>query len=119
VTGLFAGTLGAKVIVLKPREHKGIIEWAHDYLETSFLLGRRVTSGGLNGQLQDGWRWRTRVGAGWAAPRLSGSPYFEVPGGPPAGLPNQLCEERPSRPWCRYRRSPRPPHSGVAVSGKN
>lgn len=38
----FRGTLGAKVLVLKPRqpEHKGIIERAHDYLETSFLPGR-------------------------------------------------------------------------------
>ena len=37
----FRGTLGAKVLVLKPREpeHKGIIERAHDYLETSFLPG--------------------------------------------------------------------------------
>jgi transposase len=38
----FRGALGAKVLVLKPREpeHKGIIERAHDYLETSFLPGR-------------------------------------------------------------------------------
>jgi transposase len=41
----FRGTLGAKVIVLKPREpeHKGIIERAHNYLETSFLPGRAFT----------------------------------------------------------------------------
>jgi transposase len=38
----FRGTLGAKVLVLKPREpeHKGVIERAHDYLERSFLPGR-------------------------------------------------------------------------------
>jgi transposase len=51
----FRGTLGAKVIVLKPREpeHKGIIERAHDYLETSFLPGRSFTSpADFNTQLQ-------------------------------------------------------------------
>ncbi|MFN8193698.1 MAG: IS21 family transposase [Nocardioidaceae bacterium] len=39
----FRGVLGTKVIVLKPGEpeHKGIIERAHDYLERSFLPGRR------------------------------------------------------------------------------
>lgn len=38
----FRGTLGTKVLVLRPRdpEAKGIIERAHDYLETSFLPGR-------------------------------------------------------------------------------
>jgi len=38
----FRGTLGAKVLVLRPRdpEAKGIIERAHDYLERSFLPGR-------------------------------------------------------------------------------
>ena len=38
----FRGTLGAKVLILRPRdpEAKGIIERAHDYLETSFLPGR-------------------------------------------------------------------------------
>jgi transposase len=52
----FRGTLGAKVIVLKPRqpEHKGIIERAHDYLERSFLPGRTFTSpDDFNAQLQD------------------------------------------------------------------
>ena len=41
----FRGTLGAKVLVLKPREpeHKGIIERAHDYFERSFLPGRSFT----------------------------------------------------------------------------
>jgi transposase len=41
----FRGTLGTKVVVLKPAqpEHKGIIERAHDYLETSFLPGRTFT----------------------------------------------------------------------------
>jgi len=51
----FRGTLGAKVIVLKPREpeHKGIIERAHGYLETSFLPGRSFTGpADLNAQLQ-------------------------------------------------------------------
>jgi transposase len=52
----FRGTLGAKVIVLKPREpeHKGVIERAHDYLERSFLPGRSFTSpADFNTQLQD------------------------------------------------------------------
>jgi transposase len=51
----FRGTLGAKVLVLKPREpeHKGIIERAHDYLETSFLPGRAFASPqDFNSQLQ-------------------------------------------------------------------
>ena len=51
----FRGTLGAKVLVLKPREpeHKGIIERAHDYLETSFLPGRSFTGpDDFNAQLQ-------------------------------------------------------------------
>jgi len=41
----FRGTLGTKVLVLRPREpeHKGIVERAHDYLETSFLPGRTFT----------------------------------------------------------------------------
>jgi transposase len=52
----FRGTLGAKVIVLKPREpeHKGIIERAHDHLERSFLPGRTFTGpDDFNVQLQD------------------------------------------------------------------
>jgi transposase len=52
----FRGTLGAKVIVLKPREpeHKGIIERAHDYLERSFLPGRNFAGpDDFNSQLQD------------------------------------------------------------------
>jgi transposase len=51
----FRGTLGAKVVVLKPREpeHKGLIERAHDYLETSFLPGRGFTGpDDFNAQLQ-------------------------------------------------------------------
>jgi transposase len=51
----FRGTLGAKVLVLKPREpeHKGIIERAHDYLERSFLPGRSFTGAAdFNTQLQ-------------------------------------------------------------------
>jgi transposase len=42
----FRGTLAAKVIVCKPAdpEAKGLIERAHDYLETSFLPGRSFTS---------------------------------------------------------------------------
>jgi transposase len=51
----FRGTLGAKVIVCKPAdpEAKGLIERAHDYLETSFLPGRRfVSPGDFNTQLQ-------------------------------------------------------------------
>jgi transposase len=59
----FRGTLAAKVIVLKPREpeHKGIIERAHDYLETSFLPGRTFSGpADFNAQLQD---WLALVNA--------------------------------------------------------
>ena len=51
----FRGVLGAKVVVLKPREpeHKGIIERAHDYLERSFLPGRAFSGpGDFNHQLR-------------------------------------------------------------------
>ena len=51
----FRGTLGTKVIVCKPAdpEAKGLIERAHDYLETSFLPGRRFASAAdFNTQLQ-------------------------------------------------------------------
>jgi transposase len=51
----FRGTLGAKVLVLRPRdpEAKGIIERAHDYLERSFLPGRTfVSPADFNAQLQ-------------------------------------------------------------------
>jgi transposase len=53
----FRGTLGAKVLVLRPREpeHKGVIERVHDYLERSFLPGRTFTGpDDFNTQLQ-GW----------------------------------------------------------------
>jgi transposase len=53
----FRGTLGAKVLVLRPRdpEAKGIIERAHDYLERAFLPGRTFSGpGDFNHQLQ-GW----------------------------------------------------------------
>jgi transposase len=42
----FRGTLGAKVIICRPGdpEAKGLIERAHDYLERSFLPGRRFAS---------------------------------------------------------------------------
>jgi transposase len=59
----FRGTLGAKVLVLKPREpeHKGIIERAHDYLERSFLPGRSFTGpDDFNAQLQ---QWLALVNA--------------------------------------------------------
>jgi len=59
----FRGTLGAKVIVLRPREpeHKGIIERAHDYLERSFLPGRSFTGPeDFNAQLQ---QWLALVNA--------------------------------------------------------
>jgi transposase len=59
----FRGTLGAKVIVLRPREpeHKGIIERAHDYLERSVLPGRTFTGPvDFNTQLQ---HWLTVVNA--------------------------------------------------------
>jgi hypothetical protein len=46
--------LGTKVVVLKPREHKGIIERAHDYLERSFLSGRTFSGpGDFNHQLHE------------------------------------------------------------------
>lgn len=51
----FRGTLGAKVVVLRPREpeHKGIIERSHDYLERSFLPGRMFSGpDDFNVQLQ-------------------------------------------------------------------
>ena len=51
----FRGTLGTKVLVLRPRdpEAKGIIERAHDYLERSFLPGRTFTGpADFNTQLQ-------------------------------------------------------------------
>ncbi len=51
----FRGTLGTKVLVLRPREPeaKGIIERAHDYLERAFLPGRSFTGpGDFNAQLQ-------------------------------------------------------------------
>jgi transposase len=51
----FRGTLGARVLVLRPRdpEAKGIIERAHDYLERAFLPGRSFTGpDDFNGQLQ-------------------------------------------------------------------
>jgi transposase len=51
----FRGTLGTKVLVLRPRdpEAKGIIERAHDYLERSFLSGRTFASpADFNAQLQ-------------------------------------------------------------------
>lgn len=51
----FRGTLGARVLVLRPRdpEAKGIIERAHDYLERAFLPGRTFTGpADFNTQLQ-------------------------------------------------------------------
>jgi transposase len=42
----FRGTLGAKVVILKPAdpEAKGLLERVHDYLERSFLPGRSFAS---------------------------------------------------------------------------
>jgi transposase len=42
----FRGTLGTKVIICKPAdpEAKGLVERLHDYLERSFLPGRRFSS---------------------------------------------------------------------------
>jgi transposase len=51
----FRGTLGSKVLVCKPRdpEAKGLVERFHDYLERSFLPGRRFTGPeDFNGQLR-------------------------------------------------------------------
>jgi transposase len=53
----FRGVLGTKVIICKPAdpEAKGIIERLHDYLESSFLPGRRFDSpADFNTQLS-GW----------------------------------------------------------------
>jgi transposase len=52
----FRGTLGAKVIICKPGdpEAKGLVERFHDYLERSFLPGRRFSCpADFNGQLTD------------------------------------------------------------------
>jgi transposase len=52
----FRGTLGAKVLICKPRdpEAKGLIERAHDYLERAFLSGRTFSSpADFNTQLAD------------------------------------------------------------------
>jgi transposase len=59
----FRGTLAAKVLVCKPAdpEAKGLIERAHDYLERSFLPGRRfIGPHDFNNQLQ---QWLTLVNA--------------------------------------------------------
>jgi hypothetical protein len=53
----FRGTLGAKVLVCKPRdpEAKGLVERAHDYLERAFLPGRSFAGpADFNAQLA-GW----------------------------------------------------------------
>ena len=53
----FRGTLGARVVVCKPRdpEAKGLVERFHDYLERSFLPGRTFTGpADFNSQLR-GW----------------------------------------------------------------
>jgi transposase len=53
----FRGTLGVKVIICKPAdpEAKGLLERAHDYLERSFLPGRRFAGpADFNAQLT---RW--------------------------------------------------------------
>jgi transposase len=74
----FCGTLGAKVLVCKPAdaEAKGLIERAHDYLETSFLPGRSFTSpDDFNMQLAQWLAWSTPASvARWAAHRRIGSP---------------------------------------------
>ena len=52
----FRGTLGARVIVLRPAdpEAKGLVERANGYLETSFLPGRSFASpADFNAQLRD------------------------------------------------------------------
>jgi len=57
----FRGILAAKVLILRPRdpEAKGVIERAHDYLETSFLPGRSFCSpADFNAQL---WDWLERA----------------------------------------------------------
>src|SRR5690349_10240990 len=59
----FRGTLAAKVLVCKPAdpEAKGLVERVHDYLERSFLPGRRfIGPRDFNVQLQ---QWLTLVNA--------------------------------------------------------
>lgn len=89
----FRGTMGAKVVVLKPAEpeHKGIIERAHDYLERSFLPGRVFADpGDFNTQLQ-GWPSSTPGRGGhWDAPRATGSA--------PTAKPCSRCRRSRRRP---------------------
>ena len=94
----FRGTLGAKVVVCKPRdpEAKGLVERAHDYLETSFLPGRRFAGpADFNAQL-----------AAWLAVVNTRQP-------PGAGLRAGRPDRRPTGPRCwRCRRSRRRPGGG-------
>ena len=69
-THAFRGVLGAKVLILKPKdpEAKGLLERAHGYLETSFLPGRSFTGpADFNVQLRGfleraNQRWRRSLG---------------------------------------------------------
>ena len=54
---VFAGSLATRIKLLPPRdpESKGIIERAHDYLETSFLPGRRFSGPADFNEQLDQW----------------------------------------------------------------
>jgi transposase len=100
----FRGTLAAKVYVCKPRdpEAKGLIERAHDYLETSFLPGRSFTSpADFNAQLD---AWLSLVNA---RPRraLGCAPTDRVAADRAAMLP--LPPVAPSTGWRSSTRLPR------------
>jgi transposase len=62
-THAFRGTLGAKVLICRPRdpEAKGLVERLHDYLERSFLPGRTFTGAAdFNDQIS-GWLARVNT----------------------------------------------------------
>jgi transposase len=72
----FRGTLAAKVLICKPAdpEAKGLVERFHDYLERSFLPGRRFASpADFNDQLATFLGGRTSGStAVWGAGRWNG-----------------------------------------------
>ena len=77
--GGFCGTLGTKLVQAKPYdpETKGIVERANQYLETSFLPGRRFTSPtDFNTQLVD---WLDRVANQRRVRALDASPARVFP----------------------------------------
>lgn len=100
----FRGVLAAKVIICRPAdpEAKGLIERAHDYLERSFLPGRRFASpADFNAQLTD-WlalvNTRTRRVLGCAATDRIGADRAAMLSLPPVA---------PATGWCASLRLPR------------